>query len=418
MNGDRPLRSSRASFFAKFSTIRRKATISLLAVVGVGAALLLSRWQLAALAQSYRPRPQPTIPASVKVVPVQEETVVEGIHYSGVVKELQKVELSFRVGGTIAELRQIEGPGGKLRPLHEGDVLPQGAVLARLDEADYQREQKSAAERFAAATSRSAQAEADAHLAQTDHARVEQLFRRRAAQQAELDAAAGKLHATQAASAAAKGDAEAANIQLQQATANVGYCTLRVPFAEGTVAARYVEAQERVAAHQRAFLLLDLSSVVVGFGVPDSLVGKLALGQPLEVESDAFPGERFEGVVHKIGSTADPQTRTYLVEVRIDAPKGLRPGMTASVLLRREQKACLIPLTAAARASNRGTVAYRVTQENGVEVVRQVPIELQDVVDQRATVKLDPAGGLKVGDRVVAVGVHRLYDGQPVHAAP
>lgn len=418
MNGDRPLRSSRASFFAGFLTNRRKATISLLAVLTAGAALLFGRWQLAALAESYRPRPQPAIPTSVQVVPVQEETVVEGVHYSGVVKELQKVELSFRVGGTIAELRRIEGPGGKPRPLHEGDRIPQGAVLARLDEADYQRERKSAAERSAAATSRSAQAEADAHLAQTDHARVEQLFRRRAAQQAELDAAAGRLHATQAASSAAQGDAEAANIQLQQATANVEYCTLRSPFPEATVAARYVEAQERVAAHQRAFLLLDLSSVVVCFGAPDSLVGKLTLGSPLEVESDAFPGERFVGIVHKIGSTADPQTRTYLVEVRIDAPHGLRPGMTASVLLRRAQKACLIPLTAAARDPNRGTVAYRVTQEKGVEVVRQVRIELEDVVDQRAAVKLDPARGLQAGDRVVAVGVHRLYDGQPVRSTP
>jgi multidrug resistance efflux pump len=72
------------------------------------------------------------------------------------------------------------------------------------------------------------------------------------------------------------------------------------------------------AAGQRAFLLLDLSSVVVSFSVPDGMVGQLAIGQPVDVTCDALSGRRFAGLIHKIGST-----RTYAVEVRVDRPEGL-----------------------------------------------------------------------------------------------
>ncbi|WP_422928295.1 efflux RND transporter periplasmic adaptor subunit [Singulisphaera sp. PoT] len=378
---------------------------------------LVGRQQAALLAKSHKIQPDDPPPVSVRVVSLKEEVVESGAHYSAIVKELRKVELSFRVSGNLEYLRQVEGPGKKLRDVHEGDHFPQGTVLAKLDPADYRREQGVASERLAAATARQAQAEADMELAKVDHHRTEALVRRGSATNSELDSSRAKLRNTTAAAEAAKREVESARISLQQAEANLGYCTIKVPFPEGTVASRFVENYERVAANQRAFLLLDLSSVSIALGVPDTLVGRLAIGQTVDVTTDALPSERFAGVIHKIGSTADPQTRTYLVEIRIDKPRGLRPGMVASAHFRRETKAHLIPLTAVAPGtSERDYAVFRVEDDGKKQVVRRVPIEFDDVLDNRVVVRLDSGSrGLKPGEPIVATGVHRLSDGQAIH---
>ncbi len=417
MNGN-ALDSDRSpSFFWTFLTKCRKPAQGLAALAFVVVLAIVGRQQAALMAQSRAVKPEDSPPSSVRVAALQEEVVETGMHYSAIVKELRKVELSFRVAGTLEYLCQIKGPGGKLRDVHEGDRFPHGMVLARLDPVDYRRDQSMAAERLAAATARKAQTEADLELAKLDHHRTDALVRRGSATNSELDSARAKLHNTTAAAEAARREVESARISLQQADANLAYCTLTVPFPEGTIASRYVENYERVMANQRAFLLLDLSSVSIALGVPDTLVGRLAIGQTVEVTTDALPNTKFDAVIHKIGSTADPQTRTYLVEVRVDHPRGLRPGMVATAHFRRETKAHLLPLTAVTPGdSDHDYAVYRVEDTGKQQVVRRVPIEFDDVIDNRVVVRFGTeANSLKPGDVVVATGVHRLSNGQAVH---
>ncbi len=215
--------------------------------------------------------------------------------------------------------------------------MARGTVLAQLDPGDYVRDRAVAVERLAAAEGRLSEAQADFELAKVENNRTERLAARNSVTQADVDSNRAKLHSTTAAVEVARREIGSAKVNLEQADVNLTYCTLKSPFEEATVASRYVELNERVTANQKAFLLLDLSSVVVAFGVPDAAVGKLVIGQTVEVTADAVGGERFEGVIHKIGSTADSQTRTYPVEVRIDQPQGLRPGMVATARFRREQ---------------------------------------------------------------------------------
>jgi RND family efflux transporter MFP subunit len=332
------------------------------------------------------------------------------------VKEFAKAELSFRLGGTVESLLQVAGPDGPMHRVHEGDRVPKGAVLARLDPADYRRDRDEAAEKLASAEATLAKDEADSALARVEFRRADTLFRRSSATASEDDQARAKMLSAAATVAGDRRDVASYRIKLQQAEANLGYCTLTSPFAEGTVSARYVDAGERVAANQKVFLVLDLTRMVIAFAVPDTLVGRLALGQPVEVTCDALPAERFRGVVHKIGSTADSNTRTFAVEIRIDDPRGLRPGMIATVWLRREARVYLLPLLAIVPRSGTGEYdVFRVVEEGGRSLVRRVPVEFDDVVDNRVAVRLAAGDGLKPGDRVVATGTHRLYDGQPIH---
>ena len=139
----RPLESNESkprTFFARNLTMCRKATPGLVAVAVLVPVILVGRGQLASLAASHEVKVPPPAPPSVRVVALADEAVELGISYSATVRELRKAELSFRVGGTLDALLQVEGAGGPTRAIHEGDQVARGAVLAALDPGDYTRE--------------------------------------------------------------------------------------------------------------------------------------------------------------------------------------------------------------------------------------------------------------------------------------
>ncbi|WP_435010714.1 efflux RND transporter periplasmic adaptor subunit [Tundrisphaera lichenicola] len=415
MNANPSGLSKPAPFFKPKSTKRRNSTLGL---VGLGltiAAAATGRWVLATTADSHAPKALEPLAISVRAIPVIEEVVGSGLQYSGVVKELQKAELSFRVSGTVEHLHQVETPGGPVRDIHEGDTVPRGTVLARLDPDDYIREKNQAAEKLTTAQARLMTAKANTEQAQLDFRRTDQLAHRASASLSDLDNARTKLKGMVASEAAAEGEVASARIGLEQAEANLSYCSLSVPFERGTIASRHIDNNERVTPNQKIFTIVDLSSVVIAFNVPDTLVGQLSIGQEVEVVSDALPGRKFVGVMHKIASTADSRTRTYPIEVRIDQPEGLLPGMMSTVVFRKETRAYLLPMTSVAQGdSARSLAVYRIEDEGGKDVVRLVSMSFDEVLDNKVAVRVDTEAGLRPGDRVVATGIHRLRDGQEV----
>lgn len=413
---------SKAPFFAPKSTKCRKSTVGLAAVLITIPLVLIGRSGMAKLAASHDIEIPPAEPTPVRVQPVVESVVVAGQRFAGVVHELRKVELSFRVGGTVLELQHVTGAEGKTRDLHEGDRLPQGTLLARLDPADYQRERDNAAEKLAAAESRLKQARADREDAQSAFDRTANLAASKATTVAALDAAKMRRTVSEAAIEVSERDIASARIALQQCDENLRYCELTAPFDQSTVALRAIDAGQRVQAGQRVFVVNDLSSVVVSFAVQDTLLRNLAIGDAIDVTADGLPGQLFRGVVHKIGAVADERSRSYPIEVRIDAPAGLRPGMVATVHLRHERRAALVPLTAIVPLESGKAAVFRVTRDGDKSELRRVPIEIGDVLDNRVAITLDPAapatGALHAGDEIVATGVHRLREGEPVHVVP
>jgi multidrug efflux pump subunit AcrA (membrane-fusion protein) len=79
-------------------------------------------------------------------------------------------------------------------------------------------------------------------------------------------AAAGELEAAEHALADAR-------VQLDQTIDDYENRRLIVPFDRATVAVKNIEPGERKAAHEVAFRLIDISTVYVNFGVPDTMSG-------------------------------------------------------------------------------------------------------------------------------------------------
>lgn len=415
MNGGASRPDKPASFFSRFLTKCRNSALGFFVLAVVVGLTATGRWLMASVASSRALAVAEAPPTSIRAIEIADEVVESGTRYSAVVKELQKAELSFRVGGTVDSLLQVKGPGGRLRNLHEGDTLAKDTPIARLDQGDYERRRRRAAEQLATAEAHLAEAQSTKAQAELDLRRAEHLVKTSSMTVAEHDSARTKHRNAVAAEAAAKGQVAAARIELEQSEVDLKYCNLTVPFPRSTIAARYIENNERVAANQRAFLVIDVSSVVIAFNIPDTLVNRLSIGQSVEVNTDAIPGEHFMGVIHKIASTADAGSRTYPIEVRVDRPRGLRPGMVANVTFRHEARAYLLPLTAIVPSPSGGSFAvYRVVEDSGRTTLREVPVQIGGVLDNRVTILVGGPEGVKPGDRVVAVGTHRLHEGESV----
>ncbi|MGQ0596783.1 HlyD family secretion protein [Aquabacterium sp.] len=294
-------------------------------------------------------------------------------------------------------------------PAREGDSVKKGEVLARLDDAQIQakldqaRQAVSAMEaQWKAAQTALAVARKDLPLAiQTAeanlaHARAQFASARSSAEQAALDAErfrrlaeagtvdrhryeqmalAGEVAANQARSAeeavrvaekqlaqtrlgderlrAREDEVKALAAQLAQASAALSEAesvladlTIAAP-ADGIITQRLVNAGEVVAAGAPLFDIVDLDRLYLKVYVPEKDIGKVRLGLPAQVYTDAFPDRPFPATVRYIAARAEftpkevqtPDERVklvYAVRLYLDAnpEHRLTPGLPADAVIR------------------------------------------------------------------------------------
>ena len=163
------------------------------------------------------------------------------------------------------------------------------------------------------------------------------------------------------------------------------------------------------------FEVMDLSQVRVAFGVPDTMVTQFQLGQKVAVMADSFRGTRFQGRVSKILPAADLRTRSFEIEVTIDEPQNLRPGMVVTIIVGKQEQAVLLPMTAVQRGeSPDGYWVFTVVEEEGRQVARRRRVELGGIYDNRIRLNEGERSEVRCGDAIVVTGAFRLSDGQEV----
>src|SRR6185295_14511167 len=118
-----------------------------------------------------------------------------------------------------------------------------------------------------------------------DRNRARTLFAAQALVKPDLDAAEAAFDANVARIASARAQVELAEISLRD--------TALVAPASGVVLERKIEVGALVGSGTVGFMLGDVSSVKAVFGVPDSLVHRIAPGQTLDVTTEAYRGSRF-----------------------------------------------------------------------------------------------------------------------------
>jgi cobalt-zinc-cadmium efflux system membrane fusion protein len=175
---------------------------------------------------------------------------------------------------------------------------------------------------------------------------------------------------------------------------------LRAPQA-GLISERQVSAGSEVRpdATNPLFVITEPEHVWVQVDLPEQHIGKVKVGQSVQVQVDAYPDDEFSGKITVIEGALDPVTRRMQVRGEIDNPAlKLKPEMYARVSPIADAHDSLprIPNTAIV---TQGLYSYVFVENSpGVLQRRKVVLGLQG--HEESYVK----SGLQIGERVVTVG--------------
>jgi multidrug efflux system membrane fusion protein len=345
-----------------------------------------------------------TLSLPVHTAMVQTIAVGNGAKYSASIVPYAQVDLSFQSGGYVGSIRQVKNPSGGMRNIDQGDWVQKGTVLAVVRQQDYQ-------DKLEQAKAQLARAQAEFEKAKLSFDRVSALYAAQSATKPDYDSAQAQLASTTASVSGAQAQVSEANVAL-------GYCSLQAPFS-GWLLKRNIDLGSLVGPATNGFTLADTQSVKAVFGVPDTSISRVRLGQHLAITTDALP-QQFAGRVSAISPAADPKSRVFSVEVTIPNPKDrLKSGMIASLALNGEQlpqSVLAVPLSAIIRDPARAdSFAVMVADGNGdFQTARLRAVELGGTYGNMIAAK----GGVAFGERVITTGVSLIKNGDKVRVIP
>ena len=321
-------------------------------------------------------------PRPVLVYEVKTSSVGGGSTYAGEVKARLETALSFRLAGKLIE-----------RKVDVGATVRAGQVLARIDRAD-------PALAAQAALSQQAAIAAEVDLARAEVQRFESLRGKNFVSQSALDARLSSLKAAENRWAAARSQAEVAGHQ-------ANYTDLLAE-TSGVVLAVLAEVGQVVSAGQPILRLAGNSEKEIAISVAENRVGELSSAREFSVRLWADSERSYRGKLREVSPQADPVTRTYAARIAlIDADAEVRLGMTATVaLVGKSEATILVPTSSVVQKD--GQAAVWVLGEGGVITLRKVNV----VAWREDGAQLKE--GLRIGERIVAAGGHKLMPGEKV----
>lgn len=220
----------------------------------------------------------------------------------------------------------------------EGQRVEQGDLLATIDASLYEAQLEQARETVASTRAQTAVLNAQLEGNRIMLARTRKLLSTGSATEKQLDDLETQRAVLTAQKEVVRAQVVQAKAALEVAETQLGYTRVHAPLG-GTVLRRDVEAGETVLPGSALMALADLSDMEVKVYVPGPMLGRIRLGQRVELVTDSYPDRRLGGSVATIADEAEftpknVQTRdervrlVYQVKVRVPNPEGiLKTGM-------------------------------------------------------------------------------------------
>lgn len=332
------------------------------------------------------PRPVP----AVAVAEAKQENWQSRIAAIGTFRAVQGIDISPQVGGVVRSIN-----------FESGQDIQKGQLLVQIDDSVEQADLKSNL-----ATLRNAELSLE---------RQRQLITGGSTATAQVDAA---LAARDSAAAAA-----------DRTRALISQKALVAPFA-GRLGLRKIDAGQYVSPGTAIVTLQQLDPIEVDFPVPEQEIGRVKVGQAIEIVVDAFAGKTFSGKVTSIDARVSVEARTILMRAQVANPqRELRPGMFANVgvLVGEATQVVTIPRTGVSY-SLYGDTVYVVKPappEAGAAQAAPAPADQKLIVERRVVKTGDTRAdrvaileGVQNGERIVTEGQLKLQPNAQVRVDP
>ena len=361
-----------------------------------------------------------------RIVPVVARRIQRTVDSVGSLFPFEEVTVGSEVEGRVAQVFVDVGDrvaGGrplvKIVPVELGLALEQEKaaleqIRARLTGpvgGDAVKDPKEAAE--------VKKAEADRTDAEQKFSRAKELLAQGLIARETFDEAQARYNAARAAYDMALQGVMTLRAQAVQHTASVALAdkklrdtVVRAPFA-GQVKERMVSTGQYVKVQTPVMVIVDNARLRARLKVPEKMAGWVAVGQPVRVQVEAYPGRTFQGAVWRMNPSVDPQTRSFDVEALLDNGEGLlKPGFfaRASIASSHVDEALVVPQDA---------LRYLYGVYKVYTVDRSALRETEVKLGAREGAEVEIVSGVKKGERVaVPAEGEDLRDGAPVSALP
>ncbi|BCZ97803.1 transporter [Legionella pneumophila] len=171
----------------------------------------------------------------------------------------------------------------------------------------------------------------------------------------------------------------------------------------GIIDARNINLGQAVEPNTVLFHISNRDKLLVIAQVYEEDLGKVKVGQEVNIHALSYPKQTFPGQVTLIEPNLDPMTRTVNLRITLDNKEGLlKPGMfvRANVILTHNKAALTVPNAALLQADNQQFVFV----QNG-DTYKRVNVKVGAVEDDYSEI----TEGLVPGDLVVTQGNRELY---------
>ena len=356
----------------------KKNSIALLLVLALGLSFCSKKQEKTDLQQK---------PLLVKVQAPEKGTLAKYFNYKGTVSAWKTANIAPEASGRVGRIFK-----------KQGDKVAAGELLASLDLTSLELQQRQA---------RAAVAVADTAFqnARLNEERMRKLLESQAVSSMQYENA--KL-----ARDAADTQLKSARATLDLVDYTVNKSNMRAPFA-GIIAAKNMEEGDMInpmmGMGQSILTLMDLSKVKVAVDALAEEIERIRIGQKCQVTIASRPGETFAGEVYSKNLAADPLSKTFKVEVKVDNPDmRIKAGVYADIAIEyvRKDNVILLPLSALLAGDKEVMV-----DDNGVARKRAV------TVGERNHTRFEVLSGVGAGDRVLVEGSYDLKDGTAIAAA-
>ncbi|HEX3699179.1 MAG TPA: efflux RND transporter periplasmic adaptor subunit [Phenylobacterium sp.] len=307
--------------------------------------------------------------ASVQVKLVPESVREYDVMLRGRTQATRTVQVKSETSGLVAAT-----------PVLQGTVVPAGTVLCRLS--------------------------VDARQAALDQARAN--FKSMQLQQQANVALAKKNFRSPTQVAQGQANLDGAQASVRVAEIALRQVDIRAPFA-GVFDHRDAEVGAYLSPGQSCGTMIELNPLLIVGDVPEMDAAKLHVGAA--AAAHLIEGQALSGRVRYVAHDADPQTRTYHLEVVSPNPQlAVRSGLSADVRVAAgEGPAHLVPISALVLdAAGRQGVRYVPADDH----VAFAPVKILEETPDGAWVS-----GLSGPVRLVVVGQSYVADGQKVRVA-
>ncbi|WP_445453634.1 efflux RND transporter periplasmic adaptor subunit [Flavobacterium sp. 25HG05S-40] len=267
-----------------------------------------------------------------------------------------------------------------------GDRVAKGQILARVDDAGM--------------SSQLASAENQYNLAKTTFERQKNLWDKKIGSEIQYLQAQTQMISAQKAVA--------------QIKAQLSKTVIRAPFT-GSIDEVFAEKGQVVAPSVQGLMrIVNLSNMYVSTSVPETYIGKLKVGDQVDVYLTSL-GKTYKGKVRQVGNFINPNNRSFGIEVSVPNPDNLlRPNQVAKLKIIDyvSKDAVVVPTNVIQEDGKGEKYVYTVENSNGkTGKAKKVVVSTGKSSDNVTEI----LSGLSANDVIVTEGVNTISDGMKLN---